>query len=158
MLQPSRKLNNQNKGPFKILKKVGYSYQLKLLDSVKVYNVFYIDWLYKAVEDPLLEQYNLKLGLVYITDNTKYKVDKILAAKLLQGKLLYRASWVGYNKDLNFYLASNFKYSLYKLYNFYTEYPQQPGPPYRLVNWIKAWEQGHNSYKDLADNRPNIPT
>ena len=51
-------------------------------------------------------------------------MDKILAAKLLRGKLLYWASWVGYDKDLNFYLASDFKYSLYKLYDFYAEYPQ----------------------------------
>ena len=65
---------------------------------------------------------------------------------------------MGYNKDLNFYPASDFKYSLYKLHNFYAEYPQQPGLLYRLVDWIKAWEQGHDSYKDLADDRPDIPT
>ena len=92
MLQPSRKLDNQNEGPFEILKKVGYSYQLKLLDSVKVHDVFHTDQLYKAVEDPLLGQYNPEPGPVYITDDAEYKVDKILAAKLLQGKLLYQAS------------------------------------------------------------------
>ena len=85
-------------------------------------------------------------------------MDKILAAKLLRGKLLYRASWVGYDEDLNFYPASDFKYSPHKLRNFHTEYPQQPGPPRRLVDWIKAWEQGRDSYEDLADDRPDTPT
>ena len=133
-LRPSKKLDNQNEGPFKILKKVGHSYQLKLPDSVKVHDVFYADRLRKAADDPLPGQRNPEPGPVYITDDAEYEVGKILAVKLSRGKLLYQASWVGYNKDLNFYPASDFKYSPHKLHDFHTEYPQQPGPPYRLVD------------------------
>jgi hypothetical protein len=42
-------------------------------------------------------------------------VEDILAVKKEKNTLKYRASWVGYNEDLEWYPASNFKYSPYKL-------------------------------------------
>jgi hypothetical protein len=49
--------------------------------------------------------------------------------KLDHGKLLYRANWVGYNEDLNFYLVSDFKYTPYKLRDFHVANPYLLGPP-----------------------------
>ena len=43
----------------------------------------------------------------------------MLAIKLVGNKLLYRANQVGYDEDLKQYLASNFKYTLYKVKDFY---------------------------------------
>jgi hypothetical protein len=40
---PSHKLNYQIAGPYKILKKIGNLYKVKLLNSVKVYPVFSLD-------------------------------------------------------------------------------------------------------------------
>ena len=51
--RPSKKLSNQNEGPFEILEQVGHSYRLKLPDSVKVYPVFYAKYLRKALKDLL---------------------------------------------------------------------------------------------------------
>jgi hypothetical protein len=69
-------------------------------------------------------QRNPEPGPVYIADDAEYEVDKILAAKLSRGKLQYRASWVGYDEDLNFYPALDFKYSPHKLRDFHAKYPQ----------------------------------
>jgi hypothetical protein len=43
MKRLSRKLNYQIIGLYKILKKIGNLYKVKLLDSVKVYSVFLLD-------------------------------------------------------------------------------------------------------------------
>ena len=45
-------------GPYKILKKIGNLYKVKLLDLVKVHPVFSLDKLQKAATDPLLRQVN----------------------------------------------------------------------------------------------------
>jgi hypothetical protein len=55
---PSRKLDYQIAGLYKIFKKIGNLYKIKLLDLVKVYPVFSLDKLQKAVMDPLPRQVN----------------------------------------------------------------------------------------------------
>ena len=40
-------------GPYKILKKIGNSYKVELLNLIKVYLVFLPDKLWKAAIDPL---------------------------------------------------------------------------------------------------------
>ena len=59
-------------------------------------------------------------------------MEDILAVKKERNILKYRASWVGYDEDLEWYPASNFKYSPYKLRDFHTAYPDLPGPPRKL--------------------------
>jgi hypothetical protein len=44
--------------PYKILKKIGNLYKVKLPDSVKVHPVFSLDKLQKAATDPLPGQVN----------------------------------------------------------------------------------------------------
>ncbi len=62
--QPSRKLANQIKGLFKILKQIGYSFKLKLPKTYKVYPVFYAKKLYKDLVNPLLGQANTEPSLI----------------------------------------------------------------------------------------------
>jgi len=45
-------------GPYKVLKKIGNLYKVKLPDSIKVYLVFSLDKLRKAVNDLLPRQKN----------------------------------------------------------------------------------------------------
>ena len=51
-------------GLYKILKKVGYFFKVKLLDLIKIYFVFSLDQLQKAVNDLLPKQYNNPLPLI----------------------------------------------------------------------------------------------
>ena len=53
-------------GPYKILKKIEYSFKVKLLKSIKIYPIFSLDYLRKATDDPLPKQYNNPLPLIQI--------------------------------------------------------------------------------------------
>ena len=77
----------------------------------------------------------------------------MLASKLVHNQLLYRVKWLGYDKDLAWYPASNFKYSPHKLRDFHLQNQSEPGPPRRLNEWIKAWEDGVDDYDALDDDR-----
>jgi hypothetical protein len=77
-------------GLFEIIRKIGNSYEVKLLNTIKIYNVFSPDWLQKAVKDLLPRQVNKPPLLIMITTEEEYKVQEVLASKLVQGKLLYQ--------------------------------------------------------------------
>jgi hypothetical protein len=77
-------------GPFKITRKIGNSYEVKLPNTIKIYNVFSSDRLRKAAKDPLPGQVNKPPPLIVITTEEEYKVQEVLALKLIQGKLLYQ--------------------------------------------------------------------
>ena len=86
-------------GLYKILKKIGNLYKVKLLNSVKVYPVFLPDKLQKATTDPLLRQVNLPSLPIQVNSKDKQEIKKILAYKLIRGTLKYRISWKGYDLD-----------------------------------------------------------
>ena len=76
--RPSLKLDNNNSCPFNIITKVGNSFQLKLLASMKINLVMLLDKLRKSARDLLLGQINRPKDLVEIVGNIKYKVKEIL--------------------------------------------------------------------------------
>ena len=67
-IRPSKKLDNKMLGLFKIIAKVGYSYYLEFLVSIRIYNVFYLSLLYKATTDPLPKQRVEPLDLIIINN------------------------------------------------------------------------------------------
>ena len=75
----SPKLDNNNTSPFKIITKKGYSFQLRLPNSMKINLVISLDKLRKSARDLLPSQVNKLKDPVEITGNTKYKVKEILA-------------------------------------------------------------------------------
>jgi hypothetical protein len=77
-------------GPFEITRKIGNSYKVKLPNTIKIYNVFSPDRLQKAAKDLLPGQVNKPPPLIVITIKEEYKVQEVLASKLVRGKLLYR--------------------------------------------------------------------
>lgn len=80
-------------------------------------------------------------------------MEDILAVKKERNILKYRASWVGYDEDPEWYPASNFKYSSHKLQDFHQAHPDLLGPPHILDEWIAQWEKGVEDYDDLDDDR-----
>jgi hypothetical protein len=88
---PSRKLGNQIEGPFEILEERGYSFLLKLPETMKVHLVFHAEKLRKDPENPLLGQANPEPPLVVLEDGEQeYDVQRILAVKLVRKKLKYK--------------------------------------------------------------------
>ena len=63
----------------------------------------------------LPRQYNNPLPPIQIVEDEEWEIKEILAVKKVRKVLKYYASWIGHDKDLEWYPASNFKYSPYKL-------------------------------------------
>jgi hypothetical protein len=61
-------------GLFKITRKIGNLYEVKLPNTIKIYNIFSPDWLRKAAKDPLPGQVNKPSPLIMITTEEEYKV------------------------------------------------------------------------------------
>jgi hypothetical protein len=87
-------------------------------------------------------------------DNNEYEVERILEVRSFRGALQYRAEWVGYEHDTNWYNASNFKSSPYRLRDFHTLNPTRPGPPERLDWWVQCWEKDIDADDHPRDNMP----
>ena len=76
--------------------------------------------------------------------------------KLVRGKLVYRAKWTGVDKDPEFYLTSDFKYSPHLLKSFHLANLMLPGLPANLPLWLKAWEDGVDDYDHLDSDKPTL--
>jgi hypothetical protein len=121
-----------------MLAKKGHSYRVKLPALIKIHSVFPTESLCHDSNDPLPSQANAPLLLVNITADDEYKVQEIIAVKLTKGKLTYQAKWTGIDKDPEFYLTSDFKYSSHLLKRFHLANPTLPGLPANLLLWLQA--------------------
>jgi hypothetical protein len=151
--RPHRKLGNKFEGPFTVLERVGHGFRLQLPDGSKIHDIFSPDVLKKYPNNPLPGQESAQPPAEAIAGKEEWEVDKIIASKLVRGRLHYLVSWVGHDPDPTWYPASNFLGAPHKLRDFHDENPTRPGPPLRLPEWIQAWESGLDEYDHLADDR-----
>ena len=78
-------------------------------------------------------------------EDGEYEVEEVLDARLYRGNLEYRAKWVGYPDDHNWYLASGFEKSAYRVRDFHANNPTHPGPPQSLDLWIQRCDKGSDT-------------
>lgn len=137
--RPSKKLDDQMAGPFRVLRSVGHAFELDLPSSMQIHPIFSPDKLRKAAMDPLPGQANEAPPPINIQGEDEWLVENIIASKMSRGRLFYRVKWEGYDHDPVWYPASNFRGSPHKIQSFHHEYPNQPGPPRRLDVWLRYW-------------------
>jgi hypothetical protein len=152
--RPSAKLDSQMEGPWPIIAQEGHSFRLGLPSSMKIHPVFSADRLRKAKDAPLPGQVAEKAEPIVVQDELEWELEEVLACKLERGKLKYRARWVGWEEDPEWYPASDLKYAPHLLRAFHLRNPSVVGPPLRLENWIRAWEMGIDNYDYLDSNLP----
>ena len=150
--RPSKKLDNQMIGPFRITEQVGHAYRLDLPSTMKIHDVFSPDKLRKAANDPLPGQVQEPPEPVEINDDEEWEVEQILDSRIHRKKLQYRVKWLGFDEDRTWYPASNFMGSPHRLRTFHVDYPERPGPPKRLEEWLRAWENGDDDVEAYPDD------
>ena len=86
----SKKLDHKRIGPYPIKKLVGLSYRLELPTSMQTHNVFHLNLLRLAAENPLPGQINDPPPPVVVNDKEEWEVDDILNAKKHDRQVLFR--------------------------------------------------------------------
>ena len=89
--RPSVKLDLQAAGLFKILEKVGHSYRLELPVHMHIHNVLHADRLRKAPMNPLEGQDQEPQPPIEVDGQQEWEVQEILASRVINRKLQYRA-------------------------------------------------------------------
>jgi hypothetical protein len=87
-------------------------------------------------------------------ENEEYEVEMILKVRCYCDELQYRVQWLGYKTDRKWYYASGFKNSPRKLREFHNANPVGLGPPVRLEEWEKCWEEDRDAGDHPDDNKP----
>lgn len=150
--RPNKKLDSQMAGPFLILEQVGNSYRLDLPDSMRIHPVFSPDKLRRAANDPLPGQVTEPPEPIIIGDDQEWEVEEVLASRIYHRRLQYQVKWLGFDEDRTWYSAGNFKGSPHRMRDYHQDYPDNPGPPCRLQEWLKAWEEGIEEINDHPDD------
>ncbi|QRW23547.1 hypothetical protein RhiXN_08583 [Rhizoctonia solani] len=97
----SNKLDPKQLGPFEITEKVSsHLYRLKLPETLRIHNVFYVGLLSKAHKSPN-QPFPKRLPPETIEGEEEYEVEQIIDSKRQQGKWSYLIKWKGYGPEDN---------------------------------------------------------
>ncbi|QRW25065.1 Retrotransposable element Tf2 protein [Rhizoctonia solani] len=97
----SNKLDPKQLGPFEVTEKISsHAYRLKLPDSLKIHNVFYVGLLSKAHESPS-QPFPERSPPETIEGEEEYEVEQIIDSKQQRGKWFYLIKWKGYGPEDN---------------------------------------------------------
>ncbi|KAF8738232.1 hypothetical protein RHS02_05906, partial [Rhizoctonia solani] len=97
----SNKLDPKRLGPFEVTEKIpSHTYWLKLPETLKIYNMFYVGLLAKSHESPS-QPFLERPPPETMEGEEEYKVEQILDLKRQQGKWFYLIKWKGYGPEDN---------------------------------------------------------
>ncbi len=102
-----KKLNDKMLDSFQIINFIDSFYKLKLLETMRIHDVFHSELLCFVVNDSLSDQKNEFSRSIVINDKDEWKIDDILNFWWYQRQLQYQVKWKNYDNNLNWYNADN---------------------------------------------------
>ncbi len=102
-----KKLNDKMLDSFQIIDLVDSFYKLKLLETMRIHNVFHSELLRLVVNDSLSDQKNESLKSIVMNDEDEWEIDDILNSWRYRRRLQYQVKWKSYDNDLNWYNADD---------------------------------------------------
>ncbi|QRW27779.1 Retrotransposable element Tf2 protein [Rhizoctonia solani] len=97
----SNKLDPKRLGPFEVTEKISsHAYRLKLPETLKIHDVFYVGLLTKAHESPN-QPFPERPPPETIEGEEEYEVEQIIDSKRQRGKWFYLIKWKGYGPEDN---------------------------------------------------------
>ncbi len=102
-----KKLDDKMLDSFKITDSVDFFYKLKLLDTIRIHDVFHSELLRSVVDDSLSDQKNESSRSIVVNDEDEWEINDILNSRRYQRQLQYRIKWKSYDNDLNWYNADD---------------------------------------------------
>ncbi|PGH01304.1 hypothetical protein AJ79_07941 [Helicocarpus griseus UAMH5409] len=85
--------------PWPITEKVGNSYHVQLLASVKIHPIFSPDKLHQDPNKSLSEQVPDSPPPIEVNGELEYDVDEVIAVRTQCDKLQYQMQWTEYDDD-----------------------------------------------------------
>jgi hypothetical protein len=130
-LRPRKKLDWKNLGPFPIAEVLGpYTYRLDLPPSLTIHDVFNVDQLYLADDNPLPGQIVEPPPPVLVEQTPEYEVTEVLDCRRKGRGFQYLVRWTGYD-DPTFESARIIFEDVPELvHNFHRRYRDKPLPPF----------------------------
>jgi len=150
--RPSRKLDYQMAGKYKILEKIGHSFKLELPPGINIHPVIHASKLRKARNDPLPGQEQEESLPMEVDGELEWEVEKILGVRTVRKQLRYTVKWVGTDDDLDKYLSEDLVHSLIALREFHKKNPRRPSPLRNLDYWLECTERDEEPEKRDNDN------
>ena len=151
--RPSKKLDHKMLGLFDVIGIKNVSVELQLPPSMKIHNVFHPNLLRKKSIDPLTNQVNEPPPPVIINNGEEWEVEDILDARSYRGKLQYRAKWVGWDEDREWYDATGFSNSPEAVEDFHSRYPDKPRFRNQGHAKVKGWEVENREFSSIIRSR-----
>jgi hypothetical protein len=130
-LRPRKKLDWKNLGPFPIAEVLGpYTYRLDLPSSLTIHNVFNVDQLYLADDNPLPGQVIEPPPPVLVEQTPEYEVSQVLDCRRKGRGFQYLVQWTGYDEPTFESARVIFEDVPELVHNFHRRYGSKPLPPF----------------------------
>ncbi|KAJ8324255.1 hypothetical protein O5D80_8742 [Batrachochytrium dendrobatidis] len=131
--RPSKKLDYQRLGPFRVIEPIGtLAYRLELPKDIRIHPVFHVSLLEKHQQNEFADRQIIPPPPVIVENHLEYEVEKILDSKIVKGQLHYLVDWKGYTiNDRSWEPVENIS-APDKLAEFHSANPSKPKEPSRL--------------------------
>ena len=107
--RPSKKLDNQRYGPFRITKNIGSgAFQLELPEGWMIHNIFNEDLLIQCVEPKFQGQHKDPAPPpMIINEEEEYEVEEVWKYRTQGWRTQYLVHWKGYGNEHNQWIAES---------------------------------------------------